>query len=263
MKKTVVIAMIEGLFAVIVACITAYGGYRAGANNVKQKIDNKVSQVVEVDNGNVGAAIDYIISQNEKLEKENSELKNDNIKLNDDIDSITAEKNQLESKLTKVESNSEKNEEPQSKKQAPSKGEVRLKSLEYFSQSNGNIAHGIVDADADMLKDNTGEFHTDGFYYVGNSGNTDYRTYKLSGKYNRIKGCIAIPFTKRDTDGEGIVRIFADENVVYESQTMTSGVDPEIFIDVDISNTDKLKFEFTQTNLHQVYIGAYDMVLYN
>ncbi|QBE98914.1 hypothetical protein PMF13cell1_04483 [Blautia producta] len=81
MKKKVVIAMIEGLFAVMVACITAYGGYRAGANNVKQKIDNKVSQVVEVDNGNVGAAIDYIISQNEKLEKENSELKNETQKL--------------------------------------------------------------------------------------------------------------------------------------------------------------------------------------
>ena len=68
-------------------------------------------------------------------------------------------------------------------------------------------------------------------------------SYYLEGKYSRLTGLWAVNFDERDRKGAGRIRVYADEEKVYESEIISSGSLP-LEVDVDIRNCDKLEIEF-------------------
>lgn len=77
-SNEVLVACVTGIFGVIVAIITGYASYKSGEAKTEQKINNQINQVVEIDNGDIEKAIEYIINENEllrtELDEKNSEI---------------------------------------------------------------------------------------------------------------------------------------------------------------------------------------------
>ena len=78
MKDTIKAALITGVLGVVASTVTGIFTYKAGAETVERRIDNQISQVVEVDNGDVDAAVEYLVSRVEDLEDENESLEGEN-----------------------------------------------------------------------------------------------------------------------------------------------------------------------------------------
>ena len=68
-------------------------------------------------------------------------------------------------------------------------------------------------------------------------------TYYLDGKYSKLSGMWAIEQNSRNTDTKSKVLIYADDELVFESKTLTSGSEPQKF-ETDINNCTKLKITF-------------------
>lgn len=66
MKKTIV----NGIFSVIVAAITACGGYYAGGQQKEREFENQINQVVNVDNGDIASSINTLVEENKQLHQE-------------------------------------------------------------------------------------------------------------------------------------------------------------------------------------------------
>ena len=98
MKDTVKAALITGILGVVASTITGIITYKTGGEKVDQRIENQVSQVVEVDNGNAETAVNYLISRVEELETENEKYKK-NIELlqieDEDVSQEKSETNEL------------------------------------------------------------------------------------------------------------------------------------------------------------------------
>ena len=56
MKDTIKAALITGVLGVVASTVTGIFSYKAGGEEVEQRIDNQVSQVVNVDTGDIDAA---------------------------------------------------------------------------------------------------------------------------------------------------------------------------------------------------------------
>lgn len=242
MKDTVKAALITGVLGVVASIVTGVFTYKAGAENVEQRIDNQISQVVEVDNGDVDAAVEYLISRIEELEEENDTLEKENASLN-----------------VKIE-NSNDVKTGQTETQTVNNQSVNLLETDYLNQSKGSTFKGIVDVEGD--KDNVGTIHSKGFVYDGDSYYMGYRTYALNSKYESVSGVIAIPFDSRDTEGKCTVRITDEnDNQLYQSQEITGGVQPQEF-EVDVSGVEELTFEFITTE-GSIQVGVYDVKVHN
>ena len=74
-----------------------------------------------------------------------------------------------------------------------------------------------------------------------NRKNSHYIEYRLNGDYNTLKGQIG-SHTSMGEDGYGVVRIFADDVLIYTSPTISRLTDLFNF-EVDVSNIDYLKFD--------------------
>lgn len=237
MKDTIKAALITGVLGVVASIVTGIFTYKAGAEKVEQRIDNQISQVVEVNNGDVDAAVEYLISRIEELEEENDTLEKENASLN-----------------VKNENNNDV------KTGAKETQTVNLLETDYLNQSKGNTFEGIVDVEGD--KDNIGTIHSNGFVYEGDYYYMGYRTYALNSMYESVRGVIAIPFDSRDTEGKCTVRITDEkDNQLYQSQEITGGVQPQEF-EVDVSGVEELTFEFITTE-GSIQVGVYDVTANN
>ena len=226
---------IKGIFGVIIAIITGTLGYKAGCESVEQRIENQVSQVVEVNNGDADAAVDYLVDRVEELEG-----------------IIETYEKQKTSSNTEIE---DTNDVEIIEKEDQS---INLLETDYFAQSEGSTFEGIVDVEGD--KDNIGEVHSKGFVYDGDHYYMGYRTYSLNKKYESIRGTIALPFTSRDTTGKCTVRITDEnDNQLYQSNEITSGVKPQEF-EFDVSGVDEITFEFIATE-GSIQVGVYDVMV--
>lgn len=242
MKDTIKAALITGIFGVVGSTVTGIFAYKAGAENVEQRIDNQISQIVEVNNEDVDAAVEYLISRIEELEVENGTLEKENSSLN-----IKTE-------------NSNEVKTGESEIQAVNSQSVNLLETDYLNQSKGSTFKGIVDVERD--KDNVGTIRGKGFVYDGDHYYIGYRTYALNSMYESVSGVIAIPFDSRDTEGKCTVRITdGNDNQLYQSQEITGGVQPQEF-EIDVSGVEKLTFEFITTE-GSTQVGVYDIKAYN
>lgn len=110
MKDTIKAALITGFFGIIIAIITGIFTYKAGAEKVEQRIDNQISQVVEVNNGDVDEAVEYLISKIEELEDENESLESENEDYKEKIELLQIEYKETHDKQSETnESNAAEN----------------------------------------------------------------------------------------------------------------------------------------------------------
>lgn len=89
---------------------------------------------------------------------------------------------------------------------------------------------------------NTGETYS--HYMFANEEGSEI-IYYLKGNYNNVKGLWTICQYNRDTDDHNCFEIYADDKLVYESPSLTSGDIPVSF-DVEINHCQKLTIRFTE-----------------
>ena len=77
------VIIIQGIFSVIVACITGFFSYKAGENAVITEVNSKVSQEVNIDNGDFAAIINELFDENKKLQDSLQKLNEENNTTND------------------------------------------------------------------------------------------------------------------------------------------------------------------------------------
>jgi len=113
---------------------------------------------------------------------------------------------------------------------------VMLSGLEWFDR------HGSFYF-IDKATDNYGKEYVSlisGDYYSGVS----WQDYVINGQYASVKGTVILKHEYRDSAPSGYVKIFGDGELLFVSNTVNKGCDPEDF-DIDIRNVQKLRVEFT------------------
>ncbi|KDR94959.1 NPCBM/NEW2 domain-containing protein [Peptoclostridium litorale DSM 5388] len=123
----------------------------------------------------------------------------------------------------------------------------------------------------DKVADNTGYEHTNaiGAKFTNESSdiaypakNKVYVDYYLGGEYSLFSGKLVINGENRFMEGEGYVKIYADENLVYSNEEIKAGLMPQE-LSVDVSGASKLRIEFGvspqevgQGTFFEAYIGS-------
>ena len=107
---------------------------------------------------------------------------------------------------------------------------VPLASLDYFDQEGGGFNT------VDTGKDNLGNEHQNVFR-VDDRAPT--QTYRLYGGYERLVGICYLDFQSRAGSASGILQIYGDGVLLFDSGTLCAGVDPVPF-DIQIGGVDKL-----------------------
>lgn len=116
----------------------------------------------------------------------------------------------------------------------------------FYSQATyGSYHTNAVDIiGAAGVKDNIGKVHSKGFHLITPYyGENCYNVYLIDQKYSNFRGNIAVPYgDKNETDG-AFMRIYGDDELLYESPEMKRGVYPVDF-DIDVSGVIQLKIEW-------------------
>ncbi|MCD3197304.1 NPCBM/NEW2 domain-containing protein [Clostridium botulinum] len=112
------------------------------------------------------------------------------------------------------------------------------------------------------LKDNIGNLYGHGIAFYDTDGvSSMHLEYPLLNKYRRFKGTIGIETSSRSSNGSISVKIYADDEKVYD-KSWKSEAFPEN-IDLDIQNTQKLIIEVKGNGpaLQKHSIGIYNPIL--
>jgi FtsZ-binding cell division protein ZapB len=88
MENVVKAAVVTGICGVIGCTITGYCSYQAGESSVEQKVDNKISQSVNVEGMGYEKAIEYIINESNKLQDKNEQLEEEKSNLQKKIEEL-------------------------------------------------------------------------------------------------------------------------------------------------------------------------------
>lgn len=91
-------------------------------------------------------------------------------------------------------------------------------------------------------KDNTGQTYTKALY--GDNGSI---TYLLNGEYHYLTAVAFVRYDNRSSQKRHLIMIYGDDRLLYTSQELTSGVEPEA-LTVDIEGVHQLKFVFQRTS---------------
>lgn len=89
MKTKVKITVISGVCSIICATISAWVSYNAGYKNgmleISQKVNNEITQVVNVDNGDYLENLSYVLEKLESGENSQNTVKKENTKVSDKV----------------------------------------------------------------------------------------------------------------------------------------------------------------------------------
>lgn len=210
--KKVKVAIITGIFGVITATITGILGYMAGGDNVGQKIDNKVSQVVEVHNGDYEGAIDYIINDNKKKDEKIEELSSENQKqkdkiaeLEEEIDSLKLKNTELSNKTDNSDQSNEENDQITAQQNLEGSDFLKVCPPYDMTWKNNYEANGSFKM--------SGQMYSKGFTYCASGSAEDYYIlFDLGGKYSKLE------FDLGHVDGDGMLDATID--VILDGVTM-------------------------------------------
>lgn len=116
--------------------------------------------------------------------------------------------------------------------------QVPLYELDWFNSSGPYDGMYCVED----ITDNLGNTYKFGFRGDGNVGD-DWQEYILNREYEGLSGKVILIEDYKDSEGElGCIKIYGDGNLLYSSQTLVAGCNPEYF-GLDVSNVYKLRIE--------------------
>ena len=238
------VAIITGIFgitgALITGIVSGYFSYKIGADNMEQKIENKISQVINVDNGDVEKALDYIIDENKDFKDKIELLENKNKELEDEV---TEGKNE---NLEYLKTTDETEEQ-----QISETGYVSLLSVAKVI----NACKGFEAKETGTMS-LRGEDYANGFilhYY----NNTEGVEFKLGGNYSKMKFKLG-HLDETDKQGTFTLTYFLDGEV---QPTITiQPEDPVKEEEIDLKNADILKLNWSNDKGYAEYGVAEVMV---
>ena len=130
---------------------------------------------------------------------------------------------------------------------------VWLTDLDYFNSSSG-----IRIDSYDVMKDNTGI----GYAHSISGYEDEFIEYLLNGTYTKFAFTCAVSYSNRTTGFSQYVEVFGDGVLLFSSNIMTGGVDPQA-ASIDITGVQKLKLVTSYSNNYYGYIAAiWDPQLY-
>ena len=129
---------------------------------------------------------------------------------------------------------------------------ISLAELDYFTYE-GNDYY-----ECDTGTDNLGNKHQDVFQITEDEQS---QTYRLHGNYERVTGVFYLRHSYRSTNQTCILRIYGDNLLLFESDSVTAGVDP-IYFDVAINGVDRLTFAASATSSIWTRFEFGDVLLY-
>lgn len=116
--------------------------------------------------------------------------------------------------------------------------QVPLNELDWFSSSGPLDGMYCVED----IRDNLGNTYKFGFRGDGYVGD-EWQEYILNREYEGLNGKVILIEDHKDSEGElGCIKIYGDGNLLYTSQTLVAGCNPEYF-SIDVSNVYKLRIE--------------------
>lgn len=218
MKDTVKAALITGILGIAASVITGVFTYKAGGEEVEQRIDNQVSQVVEVDNGDVDAAVGYLVSRVEELEDENELLRAQIDGSSTGIDNPGtdggSEGDGIDDEI----------------------GKVDIFTLLPFEEGREDFIY-----PSESRQDNVGNSYPGGYLltYDGLQNKNRRISYILDQKYTTLTGQIALNYGQKDVDEEVWVEFYDGDNLIAKTDSLYSGIRP-INFSIDVSNVAEL-----------------------
>lgn len=139
-----------------------------------------------------------------------------------------------------------------------------LNELDYFNLQKDYVCEWKI-CPNDSFKDATGNFCTRAIsfqFLPSYSNQVIYTDYLINKKYAKISGKFVLSYDYRST-GNGCLKIYGDNKLLYTSEDMKGGVLP-IDFDVDISGVEKLRIEVNNNlaNAKQTCYGLVDVALH-
>jgi hypothetical protein len=104
---------------------------------------------------------------------------------------------------------------------------------------------------SEQVKDNYGNMH---YHALSGPYSNPWSEYVLDGKYSRITGTFLLAYDYRSTTEGGFIRIYGDGVLLYTSQRVSAGMEPEVF-DVPLDGVKRMRVEMLEC-------GGYDFISY-
>lgn len=132
------------------------------------------------------------------------------------------------------------------------KPSIYLNQLDYFNYQDSRYCdfnYWSLEED----KDSTGKNYEQGLkfsieeYFGGEGENWVYNEYLLNQKYKTFKGTFVLHYDDRTRNDKTHLKIYGDDNLLYTSPVMKSGVLP-IDFNVDVTGVIKLKVQLVSTS---------------
>lgn len=127
-----------------------------------------------------------------------------------------------------------------------------LTELDYFNKDGMFIYK-------ESIKDNLGRTYNRG-YLKGNSSQS-FVEYKLNGKFSRLTGAFFVKYDCRTFEAPGMLKIYGDGKLLYNSPEITGGVEP-VPVDVDITGVLTLRIELSDGYNYSSHFAFADPLLY-
>lgn len=139
-----------------------------------------------------------------------------------------------------------------------------LNELDYFNLQSNSINKWKV-LPNDSFKDSTGNFCTRAIsfrFLPSYSADSIYTDYLINKKYTKISGKFVLSYDFRSA-GNGCLKIYGDNRLLYTSEEMKGGVLP-IDFEIDISGVEKIRIEVNNTpsKAQEVCYGLTDVALH-
>ncbi len=123
-------------------------------------------------------------------------------------------------------------------------GKLWLHEDRYYSDGNNDPwdydAIGHIDG---PVRDNQGNTYRYGLHLDGSTVDPFYVTYELNGLYSTFSGTVILPDSMIGTDVEKVIEIYCDGILVFGSNIMQDGCDPQYF-EIDVTGVNYLTIQY-------------------
>lgn len=139
---------------------------------------------------------------------------------------------------------------------------IKISDLEVFyeNSSRPSLMH-FEDFNGEYKKDNLSNIHNSGLLFSVFADANLYREYMLNQKYSTLNGVFSITYPSRNHYTNAYICIYGDDELIYQSDVITGGVEPIQISNLDISNVKKLKIEINSSNAEWSKYALYDCIL--
>lgn len=257
------------IFFVLITVLSGCGNtYQAD----KMNINDYSTSTMQNGKTNVDVPLTITVNKNEyeNLQQENDDLEKENEDLKNQISELKESISQLEEKVNGLSSSGSDSNNTIENTDTKTSNTNENNSISYLSDIEdigiqGEGLYCFFDDFKNNSKDNIGEYHNNGLIFRAKNSVTDIlsKSYYNNGKYKTISGTVALAQSTKDTKSTAILRIYGINNdqsieTVFTSKEFTTGIVPELFNDIDISQYESVKIEVTFNEGDPTAIGLYD-----